>query len=157
MGINLFYTRLYDEALEQLEQTLELNPEFYSTQWGLGWAYFVKGMYQEAIESFGPKSVFSTFAYNAMGRKEEALKLAEDTEKLYSEGESSPEELIYIATGYLGVGILDQAFEYIEKAYRDHSPFLLDFDRHPVYHDLMKSDPRYEELLKKMGLAGLLK
>ncbi len=77
------------------------------------------------------------------GRRSEALKALQKRQR------SAPP--IQIAWIYAALGDNDQAFQWLEKAYREHviSLFWLKVD--PRY-DGLRSDRRYTALLKKMGL-----
>jgi adenylate cyclase len=46
---------------------------------------------------------------------------------------------------------IDAAFEYFEKAYKDHDPILLSIKNEKWVADALKDDPRYEALLEKIG------
>jgi tetratricopeptide (TPR) repeat protein len=56
-----------------------------------------------------------------------------------------------IAENYALLGEKDRAFSWLEKAYREKSGFLTDIKISPRY-DSLRSDPRYADLLKRMGL-----
>jgi len=56
-----------------------------------------------------------------------------------------------IAVLYTGLGDKDKAFEMLEKAYEEHVYDLPTITLWP-YFESLRSDPRYKELLKKMGL-----
>ena len=49
---NLIFARRYDEAIEQAKRALTLDPNFYYTHYILGWAYYEKGVYPEAISEY---------------------------------------------------------------------------------------------------------
>jgi hypothetical protein len=52
---------------------------------------------------------------------------------------------------YARLGEKDPAFESLEKAYRDRSAELVELKVEPVF-DFLHSDPRYNDLLRRMGL-----
>jgi hypothetical protein len=56
-----------------------------------------------------------------------------------------------IATVYAGLGDRDKAFEWLEKAYQERSPRLTWLKVEPML-DSIRSDPRYADLLRRMGL-----
>ena len=58
---------------------------------------------------------------------------------------------MYKALIFMGLGNNDKAFTYIDKAFIDREPFLCYLKTIPVV-DSLRSDPRFIELLKKMGL-----
>jgi adenylate cyclase len=55
-------------------------------------------------------------------------------------------------TPYIGVGDNDKAFEWLEKSFAAHSPGLVALKVDPVF-DPLRSDPRFDSLLRRVGLA----
>jgi len=62
-------------------------------------------------------------------------------------------EPMMIADIYLSLGDKDQAFAWLEKAFRDHSPYMVGLKSSPRV-DPLRSDPRYDDLLCRVGLAS---
>ncbi len=56
-----------------------------------------------------------------------------------------------IAFDYIRLGENDQAFEWLQRAYKERDPMLRFLNANPIY-DKIRSDPRFTALLKKMGL-----
>ena len=56
-----------------------------------------------------------------------------------------------MAAIYSGLDNKDQAFRWLEKAYDERNLFLRFINTDPVW-DPLRDDPRFKELLKKMGL-----
>jgi Transposase DDE domain group 1 len=59
---------------------------------------------------------------------------------------------IAFAVVYMGLGEKDQAFEWLQKAYEEHSPELIHLRDWQLFYMPLGSDPRYIELVKKVGL-----
>jgi len=57
-----------------------------------------------------------------------------------------------IVWAYVGTGNKDQAFAYLERAYLQHSSTLVTLKVEPRF-DPLRSDPRFEDLLRRVGLA----
>jgi hypothetical protein len=53
---------------------------------------------------------------------------------------------------YLGLGENDQAFAWMEQAYKEHSNILQYLKVHP-YFDPLRDDPRFAELVRRVGLG----
>ena len=57
----------------------------------------------------------------------------------------------FIALVYAALGEKDHAFEWLEKAYNEHQPYLTLIKVEPVF-DSLRSDPRFADLLSRIGL-----
>jgi TolB-like protein len=157
-GIHFYYTRQYDEAIEIAMKTLELDANFAPVYRLLSLAYQGKGMFNKAIaenqrwgELIGNKvktDVALIQIYAAAGLKEEARKLIKQIEI----GKLGGNDYRGMATVYAALGESDVAFDWLEKSYerREESLCALKVD-HKM--DSLRSDPRFNEMLKKIGLA----
>ena len=58
-----------------------------------------------------------------------------------------------IAWGYIAMGDKEQALVWLEKAYAQHSNIMTSLRVEPGY-DSLRSDPRFQDLLRRVGLAG---
>jgi len=92
-------------------------------------------------------------AYGIAGNKKEAQEILA---KLLEEKLSEKSERIYvsaydIAAVYIGLGEKDQTFEWLSKALEERSGFLV-YIKCDRRFDGLRSDPRYEALLKRIGL-----
>jgi len=63
---------------------------------------------------------------------------------------------VWIAVIELGLGDKNQAFDWLEKAYSDRSAWLVNLKVDPFF-DSVKTDPRYGDLLRRVGLAPAAK
>ena len=57
----------------------------------------------------------------------------------------------WVARDYIRLGDKDHAFEWLEKAYQEHSSFLLDLKVDPLF-DPLRPDPRFQDLVRRVGL-----
>jgi len=160
-GWIFYYARQYDESIEHFRKTLEMNPNYVMAHIWLGQTYILKKMYEEAIASIQKALILSKeipflalgsgwlgTAYAYSGQKDEALKMFERLDKLSKEGYVSS---MYYSIICIGLGDKDKAFKYGEKAILERSPYMAYIVAQPIV-DPLRSDPRYTELLKKMGL-----
>ncbi len=149
-----------DEALDQLQKTLEMDPNFAATHQTLGWAYLNTGKNDEAIQEFqkalqlsGPNDteyqVDLAFAYAAAGKKDEARQILARLKKLNEQGFVPPGS---IAIVYGALGDLDQAFTWLEKAYKQHDPEITYIKVPRRRFEPLHHDPRYQDMLRRMGL-----
>jgi hypothetical protein len=57
----------------------------------------------------------------------------------------------FLAGIHIGLGENDKAIEYLEKSYREHSHWLVHLHIDPSMDDL-RNDPRFQDLLRRVGL-----
>jgi DNA-binding winged helix-turn-helix (wHTH) protein/TolB-like protein/Tfp pilus assembly protein PilF len=157
VGWMLYLARDYDTAIEQEKVVLEMDPNFALAHRYLGLIYEQKRMYAEAISEFqkaewlsGAKPLDSSslaHAYAIAGKRAEARQIL----KKVSEG---PPEVYFpaqdIALIYVGLGEKDLAFDWLEKAVQERSPWLIHLSVDPRF-DPIRSDPRFTELLRRIG------
>jgi serine/threonine-protein kinase len=150
----------YDLALELTRKKLELYPNAPSLYAALGRVYARKKMYQEAVASLEKSVALSGgepgflsalgYTYAISGKRNEALKILQQLRSLSKRRYVSP---LDIATVYAGLNEKDAAFRWLEKALADHSPFLVFLNtRSLVEMDTLRADPRYAELMRRVGL-----
>ena len=157
-GRAFYYAKQYDKAIEQFRKTVELDPSFVRAHLYLGWTYEAKGMFNEAIAEYetaralddSPVIAASLAHVLAVaGRKEEALKLLSELNDLSQRRYVSAYDLALIHTG---LGENDRAFQFLEKAYQERSS-ALSWLRVDQRLDKLRSDPRFSELQRRVGLA----
>jgi TolB-like protein/Flp pilus assembly protein TadD len=151
--------RRYDEAIEILLKSIQSNPKNVEAHNFLAWVYALKGMNSEAVsmaqkslalidtpeKSYFHLNVAIVYAY--AGRKKDALKLLD--EYLTSQQEK-PINAFLIAEAYSVLGDKEEAFKWLERAYRDRDYFMRWIKIDPQL-DNIRSDPRFKEYLKKAG------
>ena len=146
-----------DQAIEQLRRTLDMDSRFAPAHRGLGWAYTRKGIYSEAIAEFQKAitlekdNTFSLmglgYAYGASGQREDAQRILDQLIELSKRFYVPP---TYIAAVYVGLGDKDQAFQWLEKAYKDRDDLIYLKVAPPWVR--LSSDPRLASLVQRVGL-----
>jgi serine/threonine-protein kinase len=148
-----------NSAVEQSKKTIELNPNFPSAHMYLGWAYlkqrrFVEATaeFERAVELSGRASFYLSdlgYCYAVTGRRAEALRILKELEEKYGRREAIG---LNLAGVYAGLGDKDQAFAWLEKDYQQRSGLLPYITWYFSFEDL-RSDPRYADLVRRMGLT----
>jgi hypothetical protein len=87
-------------------------------------------------------------AYGVTGKRVEALRIAKEIEEKYAKGEALGQ---YIAAVYVGLGDKDSAFAWLEKDFQQRSGSLTFITWFFAFESLW-SDPRYTDLVRRMGL-----
>jgi len=162
--INAWYGRILgvsgqlDQAIEQLKKTVELDPNFNLAHYRLGQAYAEKQMYNEAVEEFNKVLNLPDgramglmglgYAFAVAGRRQEAQKTLNELQELSKQRYVSPGQIGII---YIALGDKDKAFEWLEEANRGYD---LNIMRMKVERrfDPIRSDPRFEDLVRRIGL-----
>jgi serine/threonine protein kinase/tetratricopeptide (TPR) repeat protein len=160
IGWASYHARRYDEGIEQLLRTVELDPNYPMTYWILGLLYRVTGRYELAITA-GEKAVNLSggsplmraalaHTYGKSGRAKEALQVLDDLTELAEHKYVVPH---FFAGIYIGLGENDRAIEYLEKSWEEHCHWLIYLHLDPSMDDL-RSDPRFQDLLRRVGLPA---
>jgi TolB-like protein/DNA-binding winged helix-turn-helix (wHTH) protein/Flp pilus assembly protein TadD len=148
----------YEESIQQSRKTIEMDPNFALAHNQLAQAYLQKHMYDEAVAELQQAVKLSgnsptcmanlARAYVASGKRNEAVKLLGDLKKRSNPGYSNASEIAMI---YASLGDTDQAMNWLEKGYEERfNPGVL---LRPGF-DPLRSDPRFQNLLRRIGLPG---
>lgn len=157
-GMFLFHARRYDEAIDAFSKTLEMDPSYGHARGYLGATYEQKGMFQEAIEAF-KKNVEANremnlqplgHAYALAGKRAEALAILDELKEM-SKQRYVP--AYFMAVVYTGLNDKTRAIEWLEKGYQERSGGLIFINVDPRF-DVLRSDPRFQDLLRRMGFVG---
>jgi TolB-like protein/DNA-binding winged helix-turn-helix (wHTH) protein/Flp pilus assembly protein TadD len=153
--------RDYPSLIESSRRGVLSDPNDWSPHFYLGVGYEGTGKlpdaiseYQKAIEmSDGDQglTVSLAHAYLAVGKRAEAESILRELERESKRAHLSP---YMSATIYAGLGQKDRAFEFLEKAYSERALDLSWFLKADPRIDSLRSDPRYQSLLRRVGLSA---
>jgi len=156
-GFVFFFARRYDEAIAQCRRTLELNAVFHPAHLYMGWAYEQKKLYDEAISEYQKAMALEqgsprlaaglAGAYAAAGKRTEALKIISNLSELSKRRYVPPYDVAQI---YTALRDFDQASAWLEKAYEERTYILIMLKVDPR-NDPLRSDPRFQNLLRRMN------
>ena len=148
----------FREGLGLCKTGIELDSNSFLCHLGEGFCYTGLQQYEEAINSYKNAMRISNghhfsltaliWTYCIMGNIKEAGTLFNEL-KEKSKKEYVTNTLIGLSSAYLGD--LDEAFDYLQKGYDDPEPFLLSLKYVTWVPVSLKADPRFKELLKKIG------
>jgi TolB-like protein/DNA-binding winged helix-turn-helix (wHTH) protein/Tfp pilus assembly protein PilF len=154
-----FQLRDFDRLVEASRRGMALNPNEWFEHFYLGAGYEGTGKqlesiaeYQKAVELSGgdqDATAALAHAYAGVGRRAETEKMLRDLEQKSGKVYVSP---YLIATLYAALGDKDAAFKFLEKAYQEKSLDLSWYVKADLRIDNLRADPRYESLLRRMGL-----
>ena len=155
-----FAARDYDQSVRLAEKFLRAQPNDPWELTILGWTYEQKRMPEQAVQEF-KKAVEAAngdaffvaalgHAYAVAGNRREAEKIIESLTTRAKKSYVSPFDLALI---YAALGEKDKAFALLDKAVAEHSTFLV-YTRWEPRLDPLRSDPRFQGLLKRIGLTN---
>jgi TolB-like protein/DNA-binding winged helix-turn-helix (wHTH) protein/Tfp pilus assembly protein PilF len=145
------------KAVAQSQHVLEMDPSVTGAYIMLAGGYELQGKWTEAtaaitkIKASYPHVYFPEIAYikAASGERAEAQKAFADLTEFARTNYVSP---FKFAAYYAALSDRDQAFEYLDKAYRQHDTLLVSLDVNP-HLDNLRDDPRFLELEQRVGFA----
>ncbi|HEX2269268.1 MAG TPA: protein kinase [Pyrinomonadaceae bacterium] len=157
-GDILMDQRRYDEAIEQYRKTLELDPDFPTTQLFLARAYEAKGMYDQAVAQYAVAGEFTGLPPDALAEANKVYArsgwkayLQKSLDYVLAQPPSRKFPPFAASTYYARLGQNEQALYWLQRGYEErdfrlrHISVMFEFDN-------LRSDPRFVELVRRMGL-----
>ncbi|TNF75220.1 MAG: tetratricopeptide repeat protein, partial [Acidobacteria bacterium] len=154
MGFHQYDVGNLDEAAALFEKLLQLSPDYYFAHGGLGFVYLAQGRLGRALGSFerevDPVGRLSGLAavHHALGDASASDDTVEELIERY--GAENPSSVAQVKA-YRGE--IDEAFSWLERAYEERDSGLSGVLSNPWLRNL-HDDPRWDELIGKLGLAG---
>jgi len=159
LAVQLYLARRFDQAIEQAHNTLEMDANFAISYQLLGEAHVSKGLYREgllALEKFSALSRTSAisralvgYSLARLGERSAALRIIEE---LTSASKHSFIPAFLYALVYAGLEDKDQAFGWLEKAYEERFNRLAYLKQDALW-DPLRSDPRFIDMLRRLGIS----
>jgi len=158
-GVGYVLIRLHrlDAAIEELRMRAAVQPRDSSIRFNLSDAYWFKAMWNDSIREAetaflvdGDKKSAQELrrAFESGGHKGVGEWWVKHTKSQNVNGYISP---LAMANSYAQAENKEETFRYLERAYDEHSSKLVFLQNNPVF-DFLHSEPRYQALVKKMGL-----
>lgn len=156
-----YHARNYQALVEVSRSYTTVNPNYWTAHYWLGTGLEGLGQTSEAIPEYQSAVEFSqndsdpvaslAHAYAATGKRAAAEKTLR---QWLRQSETSFVSPYMIATVYASLGDKDKALEYLEKAYQIRSTDLPYFLRTDLRLDTLRSDPRFQDLLRRMNFPA---
>jgi len=156
-GWSLLMAGQTDQAIDVIKKTMETDQAGQIHGTLLAYAYLNKGMYTQSISEMlegirqggddNASEIYLGVAYAKSGDRDKArsiLKRLETSKDYVAPGE--------LAVLYIALGDIESAFSSLEKAYSAHDLQLQYLKVDPDF-DPVRSDPRFQDLLRRVGLA----
>jgi tetratricopeptide (TPR) repeat protein len=155
-GRALCYARQYEASVEQLQRTIELDSHLGLAHFYLGQTYTLQGKYKEALAAFqkaleisGEFPWATSYIGHVYGLSGERDKAREIIHEWQQQRKMLP---VPTAVIYLGLGEDDKVFEWLDKGYEERD-FLMPWINAMPDFDRLRPDPRFQELMRRIGLA----
>ena len=157
LGMILYLARQFEEAATVLDRVQEISPEHFLPHMRMGLVRIQQRKYDGAIEelekavqlagqSTETLAALAT-AYAAAGLRTKAQKIAHDLEVHQKEHYVLPYNFAKI---YAGLGDVEKGFTWLETAYDDGSPDLIELNSEPIF-DNLRADLRFSNLMGRVG------
>ena len=153
-----YQARRYEQAAGEAQKALEMDANFANALHVLGCVFERTGRYEEAvalsrraIDLMGGTAfplAFLGYTLAAAGRRDEAFEVLAKLKRLAGEQYVSP---YFMALVNVGLGDHDEAFAWLERACEARDEWLIWLGTEPKL-DRLRNDPRYNDLLGRVGL-----
>jgi len=160
IGLSLTSARRFDLAINCYRNVLDIDAQFALARHCLGFAYACQARYEEAVAemdqamrlSGGSPLTAATlgFVYAISGDMTGAKRTLGELKERAGEVYVSPYNFVRV---YAGMGMKDQAMEWLEKAFEDRSHSLV-WIRSDLTLESLRSDPRFQDLLRRVGFPA---
>jgi TolB-like protein len=154
-----YFGREYQRAVDECEKAKQLDPKYFMLHFIAGRAYMRLNEHAKAIAHLkqartetGEMPLMDAalgLAYAVSGKKTETIKLAEAFKAAAKKRYIPP---TYFGMLFAGLGDKDKAMMWLQKAYDDRADGLTWLNVEPMLDDV-RSDPRFQELIRRIGLV----
>jgi serine/threonine-protein kinase len=158
VAVQHYYAEDDDRTVQQCRKLSQLEPELIFNHLLIAQVFARKGLASEAINEMGQirpdqkdhPLVHRYWAelYALVGKREQAR---EYIDRLVAAHPAGGVPSSYIAAAYASIGDGNNAFAWLERAFKEHDAFMPMIDVYPSFA-LIRTDSRYEPLLHKLGL-----
>ena len=160
LAVGYTMARRYPEAIEQFNNILAMDPQFYYARWAFGLALQFDGQLPEAIAQYKKAAeltddplvlAYLAQGYAQAGQRDEALKLLAQMDELATKRYVGAWSFAIV---HLALGEKEKAIDELERAFRERSdPFITFIKVSPLF-DPLRGDPRFQALLAKAFSPG---
>ena len=152
LGVITYYSGLYNQSKDAYKKVLELNSQIPAMHLFIGLDYLKEGKPDSALKELMKENISIMHMYGSAmvfykeGKIKESDKMLNDLINVDQDNGA-----FQIAEVYAFCNNKDKAFEWLQRAYKQHDGGLTGLIGDPLLENIIK-DPRYEALLKKMKL-----
>ncbi len=158
LGLVLYLGRQYERALEQLDLAIELDPTYFFSYSIMGLIRCEQRLFDDSIAVLVKAAQLSHNSQMVLGwlgmtlaksgDASGARKLLTRLHAMAAQAYVLPSSFAWV---YLGLGEIDPAYTWMERAIEDRDPIIIPIKTYP-YLDPLRNDSRFHELLSHMNL-----
>jgi eukaryotic-like serine/threonine-protein kinase len=159
LGLALMFAKHYSEAEQEFRKTLEMDPNYPIAHYGFAQLLIAESRPEDAVAEMEkavkllPDSsyyrAYLAYALAKAGKTEDARKILGE---LTEEAKTKYVSWLGIADIYSGLGEKDHAFAALELAYQQGDTRMSGIRARADLNSYARSDPRFAEILQKVGL-----
>ncbi len=157
-GTILYFSRQYDRAIEQFRAVRQMDPDF-PRSGGFIEAYVQREQFADALaeldkpRTYGSAVWYWSYLAYVCGHSGQRAQAQRALARLELLARRSPSDLtLPLLVAYVGTDRKDETIALLQKAYSEHSGVLVTIKVDPHY-DPLRGDPRFQDLLRRVGLA----
>ena len=157
-GTILYFSRQYDRAIEQFRAVRQMDPDF-PRSGGFIEAYVQREQFADALaeldkpRTYGSAVWYWSYLAYVCGHSGQRAQAQRALARLELLARRSPSDLtLPLLVAYVGTDRKDETIALLQKAYSEHSGVLVTIKVDPHY-DPLRDDPRFQDLLRRVGLA----
>lgn len=157
LGMILYLARRYDDAAAIVQRTREINPEHFLSYLRMGYVRVQQLRYDDAIQemqtavSRADRSTETlaalAIAFAAAGKIEQAQPILEELERPAGKRYVLPYNVAKI---YAAAGNVEKALDWLEIAYKEGNPDLIELNSEPLF-DALRAEPPFLDLMRRVG------
>lgn len=156
VGWHLFVLGRWDEAIEQWQMTLEMEPNFTLSHWLLWRVYWLKGMFEDALNEFFNLSLLydskvMEAAKEGFAKSGYQIAMHQAAETMADQAKEHYVPPIHIAMLFVHAEDAKLAIKWLERAYEVHDPKLISVSVEPDWEDL-RSSQCFQNLIQRFAL-----
>src|ERR1700730_2308205 len=157
LAMILYLARKYDEAVKVLQRAQEIDPDHFLPHLRMGLVCLQQKRYPQAIRELQTAAQLANHStetlaalgtgYAMAGTAAEAHRIVEQLQASQAEHYVMPYSIAKI---YAASGDKDRTFDWLERAYQEGTPDLIELNSEPVF-DGLRGEPKFSELMRRIG------
>ena len=157
LAMILYLARKYDEAVKVLQRAQEIDPDHFLPHLRMGLVCLQQKRYPQAIRELQTAAQLANHStetlaalgtgYAMAGMTAEAHRIVEQLQASQAEHYVMPYSIAKI---YAASGDKDRTFDWLERAYQEGTPDLIELNSEPVF-DGLRGEPKFSELMRRIG------